>query len=160
MTRQEILSRRSRPESSEFAELHRSVRQNDLDMWRFRGTVHRLGMHGCGRTYNNPANQLSDGQLAQRVGTTLGRLAGSRHEFSRKTECILRAACAQYLGYYPPHIPSKSEIKTILGEMGRMHGHSWEKGIGCMEHQFRGTENAIREIQRYAKANGILPDSF
>ncbi|MCX6768419.1 MAG: hypothetical protein NTY83_01070 [Candidatus Micrarchaeota archaeon] len=152
MTRLEVLSGNSRSDSAELAKLHRGVRQYDKDMRRFGGIVHRMG-------FSNPANELTDAQLSHIVGRTLGKSVESKGIFSRKTELILKAACAQYLGHYPTQTPSKSEIKTILTEMARMHGRSWKEGIECMEPWFNGTQKAMREIQKYAARNGILPGS-
>jgi len=109
--------------------------------------------------YYKPA--VRDEKVFQKASAVLSRLFRPmpRRHFCGNTQLILKAACSQYLGYYPLHTPCKSEIKTILKEMAR-HGSCWESGIGCMERQFQGTEKAISEIRRYAKANGILPDSF
>ena len=165
MTRQEVLSG-GRPDSAESVKIHRGVRQYDRDMRKFRGIAESIEVHGCGRTCNNPASELTDAQLLRRVGDTPGKLTEPKSKpkkprriFSKKTELILKAACAQYLGHYPTQIPSKSEIKTMLKEMARMHSRSWKNGFECMEHQFHGTEKAIREIQRYASRNEILPES-
>ena len=110
--------------------------------------------------YYRPA--VRDEKVLQKASAILSKLLKPRPKpiFCKNTELILKAACAQYLGYYPTQIPSKSEIKTMLKEMARMHGRSWKNGFECMEHQFHGTEKAIREIQRYASRNDIHLPSF
>lgn len=109
--------------------------------------------------YYKPA--VRDERVLERAGRKFRRLLNRREKppFCKDTGLILNAACSQYLGYYPAQTPSRSEIKAILREMARMHAQRWESGIGCMENCFHGTEKAIREIRRYAKENGILPDS-
>ncbi len=149
MTRQEALSRSSRFSPDEC----------------YRPAVRDPGMlPGGGRNHARAApfrpryEHLEDGQVAQNVADILSRLLypkkAERGEFSGKTQLILNATCAEYLGYYPTRALCKSEIKAILKEMAR-HGRSWENGISCMENCFHGTENAIREMRRYAKWHGI-----
>jgi len=110
--------------------------------------------------YYRPA--VRDEKVFRNASAILSKLLKPRPKpsFCKNTQLILKAACAQYLGYYPTQTPSKSEIKTMLKEMARMHGHSWKGGIECMEHQFLGTEKAITEIQKYASRSGIHLPSF
>ena len=108
--------------------------------------------------YYRPA--IRDEKALQNASAILRRILVPRPKppFCENTCFILKAACAEYLGYYPAETPCKSETKALLREMAR-HCGKWETEISCMERHFCGAEKAIREIRRYAEENGILPVS-
>jgi hypothetical protein len=102
---------------------------------------------------------VKDGAGLRRLGELLGKALDRRHRrnvFGITTDLALKAACAQYLGYYPREAPCKSEIKLILREMERMHG-DWKKGFEMMEMAFGDMALPILGVQSYARRHGILP---
>ncbi len=144
MTRQEVLSASSRFYRQLSDSIPASVRST-------RSTHLSRAVRGFRR------REMGEGELIGGAGKTLNRLLYPEgHRFSAKTELILKAACAQYLGRYPAHTPSGSEIKTALGEMQRMH-RGWKEGFLNMEMCFGSMSGAIREIGKYAREHGLLP---
>jgi len=85
-----------------------------------------------------------------------GLLDEEKRPFCAKTELILKAACAQYLGHYPTQTPSRSEIRAVLKEMDRMH-RGWKAGFEVMEMCFGNMSATISEVERYAKKHGLAP---